>query len=101
VAIVIFSVAALALAASSALVARATAKNSLRDRVARIAVSRIEVLESQCATATSGNETVQQIESDWVVTREPSRLSVTEAVRCQSSPGPCAVTYRATVWCRR
>jgi prepilin-type N-terminal cleavage/methylation domain-containing protein len=101
VAIVIFSVAALALAGSSALVARATAKSALRDRVARLAVSRIEVLKSQCAVATSGKEIVQQIESDWTVIREPSRLNVTESVRCLSSPGPCAVSYRTTVWCRR
>ena len=100
VALLIFAVGVLALAASSALVARAMATNALRERGARIAVSRIEVLRSQCAIATSGHETVQQVESDWAVIREPSLLSVVESIHCLSSPASCADRYRATIWCR-
>lgn len=99
-AILVFSVGALALAASSALIARAMARNALRERAARIAASRIEVIKSQCAIATSGHETVQQVESEWVVRNEPAQISVVESVRCLS-PASCAVSYRATVWCRR
>jgi prepilin-type N-terminal cleavage/methylation domain-containing protein len=99
VALVVFTLGALTLVASSALVARAMGRNAMRDRAARIAVSRIEVIESQCWIATSGQETVQQVESDWVVSRESSRLSIVESVRCLSPPGSCAETYRATVWC--
>jgi prepilin-type N-terminal cleavage/methylation domain-containing protein len=100
VALLIFTVGLLALAASSAVVARAMAKNGLRERGARIAASRIEVLKSQCAIATSGHETVQQIESDWAVIREPSRLNVVESVHCLSSPASCIDKYPATMWCR-
>jgi prepilin-type N-terminal cleavage/methylation domain-containing protein len=100
VALIIFTVGALSLAASSALVARAMARNTVRERAARIAVSRIEVLKSQCATATSGKETFQEIESDWAVTHEASRLSIVESVRCPMSPGLCGASYRAMAWCR-
>jgi prepilin-type N-terminal cleavage/methylation domain-containing protein len=100
VAIVIFAVGALALAASSDLLARSTAKNALRERESRIAVSRIEVLKSQCAMAASGEEIVQQIESAWTVSREGSRFSVVESVRCLSPFESCdADEYRATAWC--
>jgi prepilin-type N-terminal cleavage/methylation domain-containing protein len=101
VAIIVFCVGALALAGSSALVARGIARNALRERGARIAASRIEVIRSQCATATSGRETVQQIESNWVVTRDPGRTGVVGSVRCFQSPVSCPLTYRATIWCRR
>jgi prepilin-type N-terminal cleavage/methylation domain-containing protein len=100
VAVIIFTVGALSLAASSALVARAMARNTVRERAARIAVSRIEALKSQCATATSGKETFQEIESDWAVTHEASRLSIVESVRCPMSPGLCGASYRAMAWCR-
>jgi prepilin-type N-terminal cleavage/methylation domain-containing protein len=100
VALLIFTVGALSLAASSALVARAMARNTLRDRAARIAVSRIEVLRSQCALATTGREAVQQIASEWTVSRGESFISIIESVRCLSSPSSCRNSYRATVWCR-
>ena len=101
VAILVFSVGALALAASSALVARTMARNALRERGARMAASRIEVIKSQCAIATSGHETVEQIESEWVVRNETAGTSVVESVRSLPSPASCAVTYHAAVWCRR
>ena len=99
VAILVFTVGALALAASSALVARAMARNAERDRAARVAVSRIEVLRSQCATATTGQETIEQLQSNWGVSRGQSVILVTESVRCIGA-APCAKSYRAAVWCR-
>jgi prepilin-type N-terminal cleavage/methylation domain-containing protein len=101
VAILVFCVGVLALAGSSALVARGIARNALRERGARIAASRIEIIRSQCATATSGHETVQQIESDWIVSSESGRTRVVGSVRCFQSPASCPVTYQATIWCRR
>lgn len=99
VAILVFTVGALALAASSALVARAMASNAERDRATRVAVSRIEVVRSQCPTATTGRETIDHLQSDWVVSRGQSVIMVTESVRCLG-PVPCAKSYRAAVWCR-
>jgi len=86
VAIVVFTVGALALTASSALTARSMARNAERERAARIGVSRIELVRSQCVIATSGAETLEQLQSDWVVTRGTSMITVTESVRCL---GPC------------
>lgn len=101
VAIVIFTVGALALSASSALVAETMATSALRERGRRIASSRIAAIKSQCAVATSGRETVQRIESAWSVSRpDPSRVSVTESVSYMSPRGARTETYRATVWCR-
>lgn len=102
VALLIFTVGALALAASSALVAQAMAMNALRERAGRVASSRIELIKSQCGIAVSGREKVQQIESAWVVARtDSSRVSVTESVNYFSARGSRTETYRATVWCPR
>jgi Tfp pilus assembly protein PilV len=101
VALLVFTVGALSLAASSAVVARAMATNALRERGGRIASSRIAVIKSQCSVAASGRETVEQIESVWSVARpDPSRVSVTESVSYMSPRGAWTETYRTTVWCR-
>ena len=100
VAIVIFTAGALALAASSAVVAEAMAANALRERGRRIASSRIAVIKTQCAVAMSGGETVQQIQSAWSVAHpSPSRVDVVESVGYLLPRGSRAETYRATVWC--
>lgn len=49
--IIVFAVGALALAASSAFVARAMVRNELRERRARIAANSIEIVKSQCSVA--------------------------------------------------
>ena len=51
VAIVVFAVGALALAASTAFVARSMGKNAQRETTARIAANRIETIKSQCPAA--------------------------------------------------
>jgi prepilin-type N-terminal cleavage/methylation domain-containing protein len=100
VALLIFTVGALALAASSAVVAQSLTMNALRERAGRVALSRIEVIKSQCALAGSGRETVRQIESSWAIARTgSSRMSVTESVSYSSPRGSRTETYRATIWC--
>jgi prepilin-type N-terminal cleavage/methylation domain-containing protein len=101
VALMVFTVGALGLAASSGLVARTMASSATRELAARIAVNRIETIASQCATVTSGREILLQIESEWVTTRVPTTTEVTEAVRCPASGRACGVNYRATIWCPR
>jgi prepilin-type N-terminal cleavage/methylation domain-containing protein len=101
VALMVFTVGALALAGSSGVVARAMAGNATKELAARIAVSRIETTASQCATATSGSEMISQIESDWVTTRDPTTTVVTESVRCPSPGRGCTMSFRATILCPR
>jgi len=101
VALLVFSIGALALAASSGIMAGAMANNAARELAARTAVSRVETIASQCATATSGHEAVRQIESVWVTTIGPTTTDVTEAVRCPALGRSCAAKYRATIWCPR
>jgi prepilin-type N-terminal cleavage/methylation domain-containing protein len=101
VALLVFTVGALALAASSVLVAQAMATNALRERGGRIASSRIAVIKSQCGIAATGRERVQQIESDWSVAHvDRSRVSITESVSYMSPRGARTEIYRTTVWCR-
>ena len=101
VALLVFTVGALALAASSAMIARAMATNALRERGARVAASRIELVKSECGTAASGSEGLQQIQSSWSVTRSfNSRMTVIETVSYESPRGPRSQTYRTTLWCR-
>ena len=101
VALLVFSIGALALAASSGIVAGAMANNAARELGARMAVSRLETIASQCATATSGREALWQLESEWVTITGPITTDVTEAVRCPALGRPCNAKYRATIWCPR
>ena len=101
VALLVFTVGALALTASSALIAQTMAANALRERSGRLAATRIALIKSRCGTAVSGSEKVQQMESVWSVTRsDPLRVSIEESVSYASPRGPRTQTYRAMVWCR-
>ena len=67
-AILIFSVGGLGLAASAASTARQISSNSLRSRAAAIALSRAETAQgSSCAAASSGTVSVPGIRSTWTV----------------------------------
>ena len=99
VAVMVFTVGALGLAASSGVVARAMAGNATRELAARIAVNRIETIASRCATATSGREKILEIESEWVTTNVPRTTEVSEWVHYPVSGRPYTINYRATMWC--
>src|SRR3981081_3728033 len=95
VALFVFTVGALALAASSGMVARAMATNSQRERGGRAAASRIALLKSQCGIASSGTERVREIVSAWSVARsDRGRVSITETVSYASPRGSRTQTYR-------
>ena len=98
-ALLVFTIGALALAASSAVVGRTMRANLLRERAGRIAVSRIEAIKSACASAASGMETVQGIQSQWAVSRGDQTVSVLETTRYMSTTGPHVDTYQALGWC--
>jgi type II secretory pathway component PulJ len=100
VALMLFTVGGLALAASSAVIARGMAANATRERAGRIASSALELLESECRTAADGREYFQQIESEWSVARVDSfRVTLVESVRYMSPNGMRVDTYRVTVPC--
>ncbi|MGH7603875.1 MAG: prepilin-type N-terminal cleavage/methylation domain-containing protein [Gemmatimonadaceae bacterium] len=101
VGLLIFTVGALALAASSSLVLRAMTTNVLRERAARAAAARIEIIKSQCASATGGRETVDQIDSRWVVEAGSSTISVVEVVGYASADGWRSTATRSAIWCPR
>ncbi|MEA2762930.1 MAG: hypothetical protein QOD47_2214 [Gemmatimonadaceae bacterium] len=100
VALLVFTVGALALAASSAVIAQAMANNARRESAGRVATSRIASIKSQCGFAVGGSERVQQVESVWSVNRsDRSRVSVTETVSYESPRSTRTQTYRTTIWC--
>lgn len=100
VALMVFTIGGLALAASSAVIARGMAANATRERAGRIASSRLELLGSQCRTATSGRESVQHVESEWSVARiDASRVALVESVSYMSPHGVRTDSYRATAPC--
>ena len=100
VAILVFGVGVLALAASSAIVGKAMAANATRERGGRIAATRIELIRSQCRTAGSGEERSQQFYSQWLIApANPSRISLVESVSYPTSSGLRTEIYHAAVWC--
>jgi Tfp pilus assembly protein PilV len=99
VAFLVLAVGVLALAASSAVVAKTMESNALRERAGRIAASRIELLRSQCANAAGGDEMIQQIQSTWTASRGSPIASIVESVRYVSAGGLHTQTYRAEAWC--
>ncbi|HZE07372.1 MAG TPA: prepilin-type N-terminal cleavage/methylation domain-containing protein [Gemmatimonadaceae bacterium] len=99
VALVVFGCGALALAGSSALVARSMGSDAVRERAARIAVSRVEILKSECETAQGGSELVEGIRSEWRVSRDPSRITIEESLGFSSVDGPRTLIYKSLYWC--
>ena len=91
---------ALALVATSAIVGRELNVNGTRERAARIATTRFEILRATCRSAVSGRETLGGIESDWsVALSDSSHLSATESVTYPGRQGPRTDVYRGTLHC--
>jgi prepilin-type N-terminal cleavage/methylation domain-containing protein len=99
VALVVFTVGALALAATSGVVARSMESNSVHERAGRLARSRTEILKSECAAAVSGAETVGPIYSHWDVARSAGVAAILESTRYELPSATHRDNYPATVWC--
>jgi prepilin-type N-terminal cleavage/methylation domain-containing protein len=100
VALLIFSVGALALAGTAALIGRELRVDYLREQATRIAASRVEVLRAGCRAATSGSEIIGGVMSQWSVTSgDSSRISVAESVSYVTWKGSRTDTYHATIRC--
>jgi Tfp pilus assembly protein PilV len=102
VALLLFTIGGLALVSTSALIARATSADGIRERAGRIAASRLETLSIECQGAVSGRETLQQVESEWSVSPlDSARITVVEAVRYPSSGGRRTLRLPSVLTCRR
>jgi len=101
IALLLFTIGGLALVSTSALIARATNADGIRERAGRIAASRLEILRVECQRAVSGRETVQQIQSEWAVTLlDSARIRVVEAVSYPTSEGRLTVRFDSILACR-
>jgi len=102
IALLLFTIGGLALASTSALIARATNADGVRERAGRIAASRLEILGIECQRAVSGRETLQQVESQWSVTLlDSTRIRVVEAVSFPTPQGRLALRFDSFLQCRR
>lgn len=102
IALLLFTIGGLALVSTSALIARATNADGIRERAGRIAASRLEILSSECQGAVSGRETLQQVESQWSVALLDSvRIGVIEEVSFPTSEGQQTLRFDLILPCRR
>jgi type II secretory pathway component PulJ len=100
VALFLFTIGGLALVTTSALVGREMSTNAARERAARMAASRLEIVGAGCRRATSGRETFQQVESEWSVTLlDSARLRVLETVNYPSLEGRRSEQFLAVLPC--
>jgi Tfp pilus assembly protein PilV len=102
IALLLFTIGGLALVSTSALIARATNADGIRERAGMIAASRLEVLGIECHRAASGRETFQQIQSEWAVTLlDSARIRVVEAVSYPAPKGRLTLRFDSILPCRR
>jgi type II secretory pathway pseudopilin PulG len=102
IALLLFTIGGLALVSTSALIARATNADGIRERAGRIAASRLDVLGVECRRAVSGRETLQQIQSEWAVTLlDSARIRVVEAVTYPTTEGRLTLHFDSILPCRR
>jgi hypothetical protein len=100
IALLLFTIGGLALVSTSALIARATNADGIREGAGRIAASRLEVLASECQRAVSGRETLQQVESEWSVTLlDSARIRVVEVVTYPTSEGRLTLRFDSILPC--
>ena len=102
IALLLFTIGGLALVSTSALIARATNADGIRERAGRIAASRLEILGIECQRAVSGRETLQQVESEWSVTLlDSTRIKVIELVTYPASEGRLTLRFDSVLPCRQ
>jgi type II secretory pathway component PulJ len=101
VALLVFTVGGLGLVATSAIVGRELSANATRERAARIAGTRLEILSAACRAASEGEETIGGIVSRWSVrSSDPSRVSLVESVTYATRRGGRTDVYQAVIACQ-
>ena len=99
-AVLLFTLGGLALASTSGVICRELNANGLRERAARIAASRLEIIGAECRASSSGRASLQQVESNWSVSfPNPSRVSLVESVSYGTWKGQRTDFYRAILPC--
>ncbi|HJQ54369.1 MAG TPA: prepilin-type N-terminal cleavage/methylation domain-containing protein [Gemmatimonadaceae bacterium] len=101
VALMLFTVGALALMSTSTVLAIQLGNDARRERAGRIAAERIEVVRSTCHAAATGTERVGDVTSSWAVTPGVRNdLLVVETASYLTSRGSRIDSLRALVPCR-
>ena len=99
VALMLFTVGALALMSTSTVLAIQLGNDARRERAALIAASRLEVLRAGC-NAANGSEQIADVTSSWSITPTAANdLSIVETVSYRTLNGSRADTVRALVSC--
>ncbi len=99
-ALFVFTVGALAVAAAMTAYARSTAMNILRDRATRIASSRIEVMRAgSCAAARGGSELIRGVRSTWIVIPSATEVVITEEASYDVAGKHFTQIYRGVLPC--
>ena len=100
VALLLFTVGALALVATSAVVGRELSANAIRERAGRMAESRLEILGAGCRGATAGREAHGAIRSDWSVEfPDSAHASLLELIDYPTRRGTRTDSYRVSIPC--
>jgi prepilin-type N-terminal cleavage/methylation domain-containing protein len=100
VAIFLFSVGGLALAATSAVVGRELNANAIREQAGRMAASRLEMLRAGCRSASGGREMMGRIESRWSVGfPDSSHVNLLESITYPTQRGARTDIYRVKLPC--
>jgi len=100
VALLLFTVGALALVATSAVIGRELNANAVRERAGRMAESRLEMLGTGCREATAGREERGGIESKWSVGfPDSAHVNLLESIVYPTRLGSRTDSYRVTVPC--
>lgn len=99
VAMLVFTVGGLALAAGSAVVGRAMSVNGRRENATRFAVGKLEQFRSSCGTVGSGVDSAGGAVLRWSVLGRPSSITVDETVSYPTPFGTHNETLRASFEC--
>ena len=100
VAILLFTVGALALVATSAVIGRELNANAIRERAGRMAGSRLEILGAGCRGATAGRESRGGIESEWSVDfPDSAHVRLVESIVYSTRRGSRSDLYSVTIPC--
>jgi len=100
-AIFIFSVGALGLAATTAQITRSLAASAMRERALKIASARIEQLRSlSCTSVRGGSETVNRVVSAWTAAVSGPRITILESVTYLLNGAIRTDSYPAVVRCQ-
>jgi Tfp pilus assembly protein PilV len=100
VAMLVFTIGGLALAAGSAVIGRTMAVNNRRETATRLATSRLEQIRSNCENGTSGADSIGSIHLNWNVASSASSINAVATVTYLGPSGVRNETFRASFSCQ-